>query len=178
MIRSKLEELLTLAGKASPGPWTSSGQDGVPGHCYMAQVWDAAEQALASIEPTPDEADATATAAFIAAANPSDIRALCERLIELEDAGWQDISTAPRDRNILVYFRDGWGQDRVQEAWWKSPYEGAPLERCSWETMKGTLLSADVHRTMDAEKRPLGATHWRPLPKPPTPPAIKDDTHE
>jgi len=78
---------------------------------------------------------------------------------------WKPIETAPRDRNILVYFRDGWDNDRVQEAWWKMPYDGAPAVQCAWETMKGTLLSADVHFNSDGQ--PLGATHWMPLPEPP-----------
>lgn len=79
---------------------------------------------------------------------------------------WQPIETAPRDRNILIYTPPIWpGQTGVKEAWWKSPYEGAPMSQCSWETMTGTNLSADVHEALDGT--PLGATHWMPLPPPP-----------
>lgn len=81
---------------------------------------------------------------------------------------WKPIATAPRDRNILICVPgyDDYDQ-RVREAWWKSPWDGAPMKQCAWETMKGTVLSSDVHATSDG--KPLGATHWQPLPEPPTP---------
>ena len=40
----------------------------MPGHCYVAQVWDADGSSLAQVEPTEDPAIATANARLIAAA--------------------------------------------------------------------------------------------------------------
>lgn len=77
---------------------------------------------------------------------------------------WQPIETAPRQfGHLLIYIPDS--LQPVREAWWKMPYEGARPEQCSWETMRGTCLSADVHRALDGT--PLGATHWMHLPDPP-----------
>jgi hypothetical protein len=77
-------------------------------------------------------------------------------------SGWQPIETAPRDStHLLVYYpRPGEQRQEVMEAWWAIPYEAAPLGRGWWQTMGGTLLSADVHDG-------LGATHWMPLADPP-----------
>ena len=83
--------------------------------------------------------------------------------------GWQPIETAPRDRRVLIYCPSiyGAGQAReVFEAWWRSPYEGAPLAECWWcYDGDKTMLSADVHRSTK-DGAPLGATRWMPLPSP------------
>lgn len=85
---------------------------------------------------------------------------------DAEQAKWQPIETAPRKADrILVFYVDAWNTSRVKEAWWSIPYDGAPDERGWWQTMEGVLLSADLHKASDG--RPLGATHWRPLPGPP-----------
>ena len=63
--------------KHTSGPWSFSPQKGKPGHCHMAQVWNSAGDALAQIEPTPDEAVATADARLIAA-SPTLLEALKE----------------------------------------------------------------------------------------------------
>lgn len=78
---------------------------------------------------------------------------------------WQPIETAPRLDHILIYLPNN--SQPVMEAWWTSPYEGALASQCSWQTMRGIVLSADVHKAPDGT--PLGATHWMPLPKPPSP---------
>lgn len=75
--------------------------------------------------------------------------------------GWQPIETAPRDAtSILVAYKceiRGW---RVKEAWWTTPWEGAPQEQCSWRyDGNKVLLDKSVHG--------LGTTHWMPLPQPP-----------
>ncbi len=79
---------------------------------------------------------------------------------------WQPIETAPRDgTRIIVFYGSEMHAMLVREAWWKTPYEGAPLERGSWcyhwaGNSDGCLLDKSVHG--------IGATHWMPLPAPPT----------
>jgi hypothetical protein len=63
--------------KGTPSPWSYSPQDGTPGHCYMAQVWDSAGKNLAEIEPTSNQEEATANAKLIASA-PELLEALQE----------------------------------------------------------------------------------------------------
>jgi hypothetical protein len=53
--------------RAATGEWSSSPQEGTPGHCIVAQVWDENGNSLAEITPTDDPAVASATAARIAA---------------------------------------------------------------------------------------------------------------
>jgi len=82
---------------------------------------------------------------------------------------WQPIETAPRDsRRLLVYYPSEFPDARtVFEAWWRMPYEGAPPEQCWWcYDGNKTMLSVDVHRTLDG--KPIGATLWMPLPAPPS----------
>jgi len=76
---------------------------------------------------------------------------------------WQPIETAPRDATrILIYCPAASPPAReVFEAWWRSPWDGAPLKQCWWcYDGNKTMLSADVHG--------VGATHWMPLPDPPS----------
>lgn len=47
--------------------WTFSGQNGVPGHCMVAQVWKDG-LACIEVEPTVDPAEATETARQVAQA--------------------------------------------------------------------------------------------------------------
>jgi hypothetical protein len=56
----------TETGRVPARPWTFDRQKGVPGHCFMAQVWGPDGAALAQIEPTDDPRDASAIAAFVA----------------------------------------------------------------------------------------------------------------
>jgi hypothetical protein len=81
--------------------------------------------------------------------------------------GWQPIESAKRDqRRVFVGYYDREGVWREFVAFWALPYESAPMDQCYWRTDSGgTLLSADVHK--DAHGKPLGATHWHPLPSPP-----------
>lgn len=81
---------------------------------------------------------------------------------------WQPIETAPRDSSrILVGYFNWEGRWVVHEAWWRMPYESAPAKSCWWcHDGDSTLLSADVHSAPDGKK--LGATHWMPLPSPPS----------
>ena len=90
----------------------------------------------------------------------------------VDPPGWQPIETAPRNSSrILIYcpsdFPDAHAARTVFEAWWRLPYEGAPPDQCWWcYDGNSTMLSADVHRTLKGA--PIGATHWMPLPDPPT----------
>jgi hypothetical protein len=75
------------AEKATPEPWGHAPQDGLPGHCHMAQVFEAEGRAVADIEPTDDPEQASRTADFIAHARediPKLIAALRARTIEAE----------------------------------------------------------------------------------------------
>ena len=73
---------------------------------------------------------------------------------------WQPIATAPRDGTpVLIYMPEA-SRKRVMEAYWATPWEGAPEEQCWWSTPHGpagrgyTILQKAV-------------THWMPLPAPP-----------
>ena len=81
---------------------------------------------------------------------------------------WQPIETAPRDqRRVLIGYFDTEGIWRERIAFWGIPYEGAPKEAGWWHADGGgTSLSADVH-TKWTDGKPLGVTHWMPLPEPP-----------
>ena len=76
---------------------------------------------------------------------------------------WQPIETAPRDSSrILVAYKDGWGEWKVHEAKWYTPWEGAPDRDCYWiHGEKYPLLDKILHK--------VGASHWMPLPPPPVP---------
>jgi len=52
----------------TPGPWECSPQDGPPGHCINAQVWDEDGDCVAAIDSLPNVGEANANARLIAAA--------------------------------------------------------------------------------------------------------------
>lgn len=56
-------------------PFTSTPQDGTPGHCSVAQVWNANGEPVANVEPTDDKDVATKIAEIIAMA----LNRVCER---------------------------------------------------------------------------------------------------
>lgn len=85
--------------KHTPGPWSFSPQKGKPGHCHMAQVWNSGGWALAQIEPTPDEAVATADAALIAAA-PDLLEAL--KVFSELCIHWTEERQLPDNTGLLV----------------------------------------------------------------------------
>ena len=73
---------------------------------------------------------------------------------------WKPIESAPKDgTRVLIYTRNA-SRQRVQEAYWARPWDGAPDEQCWWSTPHGpagrgyTIL-------------PEAASHWQPLPAPP-----------
>ncbi len=64
-----LEEQERLIGWVTTGePWSFSGQRGLPGHAFLAQVWRPDGDSLATLDATDTAAEATANAAFIASA--------------------------------------------------------------------------------------------------------------
>lgn len=85
LTEDELREIRERAEKATAGPWTFSPQEGEPGHCYQAQVWNQDGHSIAALEPTPlpasvltlsDELKADADAAFIAHSRTDVIRLL------------------------------------------------------------------------------------------------------
>lgn len=75
---------------------------------------------------------------------------------------WQPIETAPRNgTSVLIYMPEAY-RKKVQEAFWATPWDGAPDDQCYWMTPIGpagrgyTIL-------------PVAVTHWMPLPAPPLP---------
>lgn len=55
-------------GEIAPAPWRACPQEGVPGHCFVAQVFDATGRNVVQIDPTDDPSVATSIAAKIAEA--------------------------------------------------------------------------------------------------------------
>lgn len=75
---------------------------------------------------------------------------------------WQPIETAPRNgASVLIYMPEA-SRQKVREASWATPWDGAPDDQCYWMTPIGpagrgyTIL-------------PVAVTHWMPLPAPPLP---------
>lgn len=69
-----------------PGGWAYSAQKGVPGHCYVAQVFEDDEgPSLLTIDPTPDEDVASRVASWIARCSPPGVSALLD-IIEAQAA--------------------------------------------------------------------------------------------
>ena len=58
----RLEELRT---QATPGPWKPDVQEGVRGHCILAQIWDSEGFSLAIIDTKDEASVANANAALI-----------------------------------------------------------------------------------------------------------------
>ena len=77
----------------TPESLSYSEQRGSPGHCTLAQVWDAHGNSLAVIQATDDEGEATAIARLFAAA-PMMLKEL-ERVTELL------LATRPEHMEIL-----------------------------------------------------------------------------
>lgn len=74
---------------------------------------------------------------------------------------WQPIETAPKDGSrVLIYMPEA-SMLKVREAFWATPWDGAPEDQCYWITPFGpagrgyTIL-------------PVAVTHWMPLPAPPS----------
>ena len=90
------------------------------------------------------------------------IRAALRSTEEREVVGWRPIETAPRDATRVLVLTPG-SRLQVREAWWRVPYEAAPLKH-GWWCYHGdkTLLCTHAHET------DKGATHWMPLPDPPS----------
>jgi len=88
-----------------------------------------------------------------------------ELIAAAEREQWQPIETAPRDgTRILVFYDSETRGPWVQEAWWRTPYEAALLEQCSWcyhwtGNSDGCLLDKSIHG--------IGASKWKPLPPAP-----------
>lgn len=72
-------------------------------------------------------------------------------------AAWQPIATAPRDGSRVLICTPDSDRQKVLEAYWATPWEGAPNHQCWWSTPHGpagrgyTILQQAV-------------THWMPLP--------------
>lgn len=60
--------------------WTYCEQNGLPGHCFQAQVWDKHGDSLAIIEPTYDPKEAINVARLMAAA--PDLLEVGEQILE------------------------------------------------------------------------------------------------
>ncbi len=97
---AKVEE---LDREATKGPWTYDPQDGVPGHCYMAQVWDPGGRPLTTVEPTVNPNEACASVELIALARtllPAMVRALgvaqrdLQEMAEIEYQGCYSVRRA------------------------------------------------------------------------------------
>jgi hypothetical protein len=60
-----------------PEEWSASEQKGPPRRCFVAQVFQGAEgRSIACLDATPDEAEASRTAAWLARCSPSGIASL------------------------------------------------------------------------------------------------------
>lgn len=78
-----IDGLIELAKKASEGPWLNEEPGQVRTDFYMTDDGDEVADHVGSFASGSDDPD---NAAFVAAANPAVILALCERLREAESA--------------------------------------------------------------------------------------------
>jgi hypothetical protein len=174
-------ELKRLAEQATPGPWLYA--DNAPMSYGTAWINSDDVKSLAICDGTrrsethgfclqmnKDENERNAR--YIAAANPARIIALVDENERLREAGWQDISTAPRDGSEVLILAKGmvvqarfcpgsWGPDIPGEV---REYDGAVWvafdDQMQFEVEEGSLEGGhDDHG---------GVTHWQPLPAPPT----------
>lgn len=68
---------------------------------------------------------------------------------------WQPIETAPKNQLVLIYLRR---PSRHQVAWDVAHFEEAPRGHFTWRDQS----------SHDLEMYDWRATHWRPLPDPPS----------
>ncbi len=152
----RLEELRT---QATPGPWKPDVQEGVRGHCILAQIWDSEGFSLAIIDTKDEASVANANAALIttlvnnldtiiAALRERDMvrvpsRAasdvLAERRRQVEAEGWTPEHDDQHDDGSLadaaatfVLLASGWDEGKALECWpptWSQEWIKADDER-------------------------------------------------
>lgn len=112
-----------------------------------------------------NQVDSLPTANFIAACNPSAIRALLAdldaaraALSEAKAGGWLPIETCPRDFGGTKF--DVWANgQRYADCWWgKATYE---------QGESGIVHQSDYDCNGPVDSYVKGATAWQPLPAPP-----------
>jgi hypothetical protein len=74
--------------------------------------------------------------------------------------GWMPIETAPKDGTSVLIYKPNALHKQVEEAYWVTPYEDCPEDRCWWSTPIG--IAGRGYTIL-----PNSVTHWMPLPPPP-----------
>jgi hypothetical protein len=129
------------------GDWMPPGR-GRAGACQVVTHWSTVLDDLGSPEPKPygPRGSAPNAGATPGKGLPNDWL-----------GAWQPIATAPRDGSRVLIYTPEAERQKVQEAYWATPWEGAPDHQCWWSTPPGpagrgyTILQQAV-------------THWMPLP--------------
>ena len=164
-------ELKRLAERATHRSWAAFTDDsGHRPHTNLVSFVPVTDCALSI--PGVDKRDPNV--AYIAAAYPARIIALVDEVERLRGAGWQDISTAPKDGTWfsawrappswtgptwepLIYVR--WDDDEESWVW--------PCDTFQVFTVRGREL-ADMEIEEGDFFTSDDFTHWQPLPAPPT----------
>lgn len=152
-------ELERLAASITPGPWNSSihGNQVLTGDSWntICEIRVRKDFSAAQWEDGRGSSDPTANARAIALV-PALIR---EVLARRKAEAWQPISSAPLDKNILVFRPAMWGgKGHIGVAKWNTD-EFAKRQKPFWESCEGWVRQTD--------DRAYPPTHWQPLPAPP-----------
>ena len=135
---------------------------------------------LVPIEPTPEMSKAgfrvakmDVTGAWVTDANEA-YHAMLNAApqpaapTQVETQGWQPIETAPKDGTRILIYTPKATRQKVQEAYWVTPWEDAPEDECWWGTPHGPAGRGYTILTKSA-------THWMPLPAAPSTPPMEQD---
>lgn len=121
---------------------------------------------------TPLNDKALEEAVHISGRPPSEVRAAVTAYLKADGSGWcADMSKAPKDRNIkidlwLMSRRTGRQLGRRTDCYWGNGWQRDGKFICGrWYVDDG---GHDCLDPLCEDEESVVATHWRPLPEPPT----------
>jgi hypothetical protein len=123
----------------------------------LSIIYEAATEALASLSPRAGEEGDQEAACTVSTATREPISRAAP---EAEPTGWRDISTAPKDRPIIIAVTGGDKPAVVGEAWWQD-------ESCGGDWWWMNTSPGDYYSDPIREVQHGAPTHWMPLPKAP-----------
>lgn len=141
---SRIAEIRERAEAAKHSPWTHSPQEGRPGHCVQAQVWDENGHALADLEPTLIPELATATAAHIAGLHPQEAIDICDHIsaLEAENAALRKALEPPSYSELDQCFRETANLPPLVKGWAVEHSLGISKAIIAWQFWRADRAAA------------------------------------
>lgn len=144
---------------------------------HLTRAFEKLDQAVAALERLQAEKDGLLaefhrmTAAWRKASVDADMQDERREAAEAErDGQWRDIATAPKNKKVLVAYRNALGKWRIVTACYHTqlPWsdEEAGLHEAEYAP-EGWYEESDSSETIYRTSSP--PTHWRHLPAPPSP---------